>query len=457
MTHYDKHSDTIVAVSTPSGVGAIGIVRLSGSEAIRLADKYFEPKVLTTIAGNTAQFGRWVVEGKIVDELIATVFRAPRSYTREDVIELSCHGSPYILEQVMQSLIQAGARPAEPGEFTQRAFLAGALDLAQAEAVADLIAASNASAHRLALQQLRGGFSADLRTLRQNLVDLAALLELELDFSEEDVEFADRSRLLRDLNAALDEVQRLIGSFRAGNALKNGIPTVIVGKPNAGKSTLLNRLLNERRAIVSEIPGTTRDVIEDRFVVQGYEFRLSDTAGIRPTLDPVEAEGVERSRTALASASIVLYLFDATTEALPDARAHIASLEMPEEALLVLLANKADLLPEGKETAFRDHLDVLVLSARDGLGLDTLLERLVDYASSLDTGEGILTNQRHLYALQRATDSLQQVRTSLEVNLGQELLALDLRLALQALGEITGEITNDDILSSIFSRFCIGK
>ncbi len=446
------HQDTIVAPATPPGEGAIGVIRISGPAAHEISDRCFLGKTLSAQAGHTAHFGRFVTEaGNELDEVLATVFRAPRSYTREDVVEFSFHGSPYILERAMQTFIAHGARPAQPGEFTQRAFLNGAMDLAQAEAVADLIAARSAGAQQLALAQLRGGVSNKLNALREELLNFASLIELELDFAEEDVDFADLDALAQTVARTRAEIGKLVASFASGNALKQGIPTVIAGKPNAGKSTLLNRLLEDERAIVSDIPGTTRDVIEDRLLLGGYEFRLTDTAGLRDTTDPTEAIGVERSKASLTKAAVVIYLYDATAETHASAQADVQQLELPENVHLLLVANKTD----AADTPTAP--DTLAISALHDTGLDALKAALVDIALSLDQQETQLTSQRHLHALRAADEHLAALSEGLAVQLTGDLLAIDLRAALQHIGEITGEFTTDEILENIFSKFCIGK
>jgi tRNA modification GTPase len=450
--------DTIVALATPPGAGALGLVRLSGPGAVQALLPYWRGHDLQTVGSHSAHFGRLVdpSTGHVLDEVVATLYRPPRSYTRELTVEVSCHGSPYILATLVRWLCAAGARPAEPGEFTLRAYLNGALDLAQAEAVGDLIASRSEAAQRLAMGQLRGGLSGRLRELRQQLVDFAALLELELDFSEEDVEFADRRQLLASIAHTRTELHRLLASFAGGNAVKAGIPTVIAGKPNAGKSTLLNRLLNENRAIVSDIPGTTRDVIEDELLLGGYEFRLVDTAGLRAATDAIEAEGIARSHARLQTASLVLYVFDAAAESVPAAEQAAQALAVPNAVRLILVANKTDLLsrpPMPGET-----YPLVPVSAQQGVGLEALQQQLVACAQELAGGEEtILTTQRHAVALADADAALQEVVAGLQAGSGQELVSLDLRRALQALGSVTGDVTPDEVLGSIFSRFCIGK
>ncbi|MDX1908356.1 MAG: tRNA uridine-5-carboxymethylaminomethyl(34) synthesis GTPase MnmE [Bacteroidia bacterium] len=464
-----RHTDTIVALSTPSGTGALGVIRLSGPQAIVIVDRVFS-RDLTQAPGHSLHYGRLLRAGETLDEVVVSVFRAPRSYTREDVVEISCHGSPYILREALDVLVETGARLAGPGEFTQRAWLNGALDLAQAEAVADLIAARSAAAHRVALHQMRGGVSSALAQLRQELVDFTALIELELDFGEEDVEFADRSRLLALTDVLEAHLDRLIQSFRLGNALKSGVPTVILGKPNAGKSTLLNALLDENRAIVSDIPGTTRDVIEDRLMIGGVEFRLMDTAGVRDTTDVIEAEGVQRSLDLARRADLVLYLFDATQETPAQAMDYLLSLNLPKETFLIAAGNKADLIPDpaayveahDQDTLGRPRLIYwLLISARQGGNLKGLRELMLDAVEALGetstAQDTLISHARHRDHLQQAAAALQDVRAGLSSGLSGDLLSIDLRSAIHHIGQITGEISTEEVLGSIFSKFCIGK
>ncbi|AYA38800.1 tRNA uridine-5-carboxymethylaminomethyl(34) synthesis GTPase MnmE [Hymenobacter oligotrophus] len=454
-------SDTIVALSTPSGAGAIAVIRLSGPAAISLTDEVFRGKKLADQPGHTLHYGTIRDAERLLDEVVVSLFRGPHSYTREDVIEISTHGSDYIVRELLALLVRRGARLAEPGEFTKRAFLHGALDLAQAEAVADLIAADSALQHRVALNQMRGGFSRELKDLRQRLIDFAALLELELDFGEEDVEFADRTGLQRLLIEVQTLVQRLLRSFELGNVIKNGVTTVIAGRPNAGKSTLLNALLNEERAIVSAIPGTTRDFIEDEVSLEGIKFRFVDTAGLRETTDTVEAMGVERTRQRVQQAAVVLYLFDLATATPAEVAADVAALPLPAGAHLLLVGNKLDEAPASAVAAMQAaHPALLLLSAANHDGLDALRERLLATVrrEGLDAGAAtIVTNLRHARSLEVALEALGAVQSGLHHGLGTELVASDLRRALGALGEITGDISTDDLLGSIFTRFCIGK
>ena len=487
-----SYSDTIVALSTPPGAGALAVVRLSGPAAISITQALFSRKNLAAQPGHTLHYGtlREPATGEILDEVVVALYRAPRSFTREDVVEISGHGSDYIVRQILAATLRQGARLAEAGEFTKRAFLNGAMDLAQAEAVADLIAADSALSHQVALNQLRGGFSDELRGLRAQLVKFASLLELELDFGEEDVEFADRSGLTRLLAEVTGVVQGLLRSFELGNVIKNGITTVIAGRPNAGKSTLLNALLREERAIVSATPGTTRDFIEDEVSIDGLRFRFVDTAGLRDNpADEVEAIGVRRTRERIGQAALLLYLFDLTELTPSEVQADIAELTaaLPQLPVLVV-GNKRDLFsinnyqssvisqqaadddqeqetntqaPSTKHQALPPKHQTVFISAGQREGLDELHTALlaqVRGAGLAGTGTAtIVTNVRHARALEVAAQHLTAVRQGLAEGRGTELLAADLRHALGALGEITGEISSDDLLTSIFTQFCIGK
>lgn len=463
-------NDTIVALSTPPGHGAIGVIRLSGSQAIEICDRFFFGRNLTKVQANTVHYGKLNdEEGRIIDECVATVFKAPRSYTKEDVIELSCHGSPYILEQVIQLMIRGGARQAKRGEFTLRAFLNGQLDLSQAEAVADLIASESEVSHSLAMQQMRGGFSEEIQRLRQELIDFAALIELELDFGEEDVEFADRGKLENLVSEIRKVIQDLIDSFKLGNVIKNGVATVIAGRPNAGKSTLLNALLNEDRAIVSEIAGTTRDTIEEALNIKGVQFRLIDTAGIRHAQDQIEAVGVEKTMEKIAQSTLVIYMFDVIESAPKDLWQDIerfldASKVLTEKSQQIFVANKMDLNPYTRpEDYYKDGLigpkNLITISAKNKMNIDYLKDRLFDVVmDNKNLGDQtIVSNNRHYDALYHARVSLEKVLDGLRMGLTGDLVALDIRQGLHHLGEITGEIYTDDLLDSIFGRFCIGK
>lgn len=465
-------TDTIVALSTPPGAGALAVVRLSGPEAVAITQALFSKKNLAGQPGHTLHYGtlRDPATGQILDEVVAALYRAPRSYTREDVVELSGHGSDFIVRQILAALLRQGARLAEAGEFTKRAFLNGALDLAQAEAVADLIAADSTLSHQVALNQLRGGFSDELRDLRGQLIKFAALLELELDFGEEDVEFADRTGLTRLLTEVQGVVKRLLRSFELGNVIKNGITTVIAGRPNAGKSTLLNALLREERAIVSAIPGTTRDFIEDEVSINGLRFRFVDTAGLRDNpADEVEAIGVQRTRQRIGQAALLLYLFDLTNMTPAEVQADLAEFTAAHPKLPVLLvgnkqdaATAAQLATLVRLKAQNSELKTLIfISAGQRQGLEELQEALLTQvrgAGLATTGTAtIVTNVRHARALEAAAGHLAAVQQGLATGRGTELLAADLRHALAALGEITGDISTDDLLTSIFTQFCIGK
>ncbi len=459
-------TDTIVAISTPSGQGALGVIRLTGNEAISLVNGVFQPKDLSQAAGHSLHYGKLMKGETILDEVVVSVFRAPRSFTREDVVEISCHGSSFILGQALQLLVDQGARLAQPGEFTQRAFLNGAMDLAQAEAVADLIASSSAGSHQLAMNQMRGGVSRELKSLRAQLLHFTSMIELELDFGEEDVEFADRSELNALVERILDHLEQLIQSFSLGNAIKRGVPTTIIGKPNAGKSTLLNALLNDNRAIVSDIPGTTRDVVEDRFVIQGIEFRLQDTAGLRETGDVIEAEGVRRSLDLAQIASLVIYLFDSTQETPEAAAQYVKSLDLPETAQVIVIGNKSDLLPDQEAYASQYDTDLagqypwLLISAKTGTYLDGLHDLMLGAVAALSdrpADQPMISNVRHLTALQGAQGHLQEVLQALADGIPSDLMAIDIRAAIHHIGEITGEISTDEVLGNIFANFCIGK
>ena len=453
--------DTIIALSTPPGEGAIGVIRLSGPDAVTIVAKLFRGRDLNKQAANTLHFGRIVDGARILDEVVVGMFRAPHSYTGQDVVEISCHGSVFILEQVISLCVHQGARIAQPGEFTLRAFLGGKMDLAQAEAVADLIAGRGSAAHKAAMHNLAGGFSHDLRSMREQLIKFAALIELELDFSQEDVEFADRTQFYALINELIAATQSLVDSFRLGNVIRNGVKVAIVGKPNAGKSTLLNALLNEERAIVSEIAGTTRDTIEETLNIGGILFRLIDTAGIREHAnDVIEQQGIARSREAMQKADLVICLFDATD---PDA-AGLDALKTELETTGVqylFVANKADLTRTAvADKCIKDCSPApLLISARNRENIQLLRERLYALAAgnSLNTEGTIITNTRHLAALQEVLRSLHDIRTGLDTHLTGDLLALDIRRCLAFLGDITGDVTTEDKLDYIFSKFCIGK
>jgi tRNA modification GTPase len=447
-------NDTICALATPAGTGAIGIIRVSGSRAIEIVNTLFKGKDLAEQPSHTIHFGKIADGGRIIDEVLASLFVAPKSYTGEHTVELSCHGSHYIQQQILQLLVQHGCRLAKPGEFTLRAFLNKKLDLSQAEAVADLIASDSAESHKMAMQQMRGGFSEQINHMRSQLVNFASLIELELDFSEEDVEFAARKELLALVSQIATLIQNLLQSFNYGNAIKNGIPTVIAGKPNAGKSTLLNALINEERAIVSDIAGTTRDTIEEAFVIDGITFRLIDTAGIRQhASDAIEEIGIERAFEKLQKASIIMYVFDATLTTAEQLTQEL-NLFSSYPAIVIPVANKTDVLDD--YSVFNQ--ETVCISAKNSIGLELLKQRLVAAVRKDEIkNDIIITNLRHYEALKHAADGLQQVLNGIDMRISGELLALDIRKALFHLAEITGEVTTDDLLANIFSKFCIGK
>jgi tRNA modification GTPase len=452
-------SDTIVALATPPGIGAIGIIRLSGEKAIDIVDQLFPSKNLLNENSHTIHVGLLKNNEQVLDEVVVSLYKAPRSYTGENVVEISCHGSPFIHQQVIDASIEKGARLARPGEFTQRAFLNGKLDLTQAEAVADLIASSTSVSHKTALNNIRGGFSSALKNLREQLIKFSALIELELDFSEEDVEFADRSELNVLIQRALLETDQLLRSFKLGNVIKNGVSVAIIGKPNAGKSTLLNALLNEERAIVSDLPGTTRDTVEEIINIGGILFRLIDTAGMREnSIDAIEHAGIKRSIEKMKQADLVIYLFDVN-------EMDAGELENFERAIksqnieLLLVGNKTDLLTEAKAKEKFDQKHIVFIAAKDNWHIEVLKERIYNAVlmENIRSENVVVTNARHYQFLQMAYRSLKEIQEGLKNKITGDLLALDIRQCLQYLGEITGEITNEDQLDYIFSKFCIGK
>lgn len=449
-------NDTICAVSTPAGVGGIAVVRVSGPQAICIADRLWHGRSLAEATSHTARYGSLTdLDGRTIDDCVATVFRAPRSFTGEDVVEFSIHGSIFVQKETINALVEAGARLAERGEFTRRAFASGKMDLAQAEGVADLIASRSRAAHDMAIKQMKGGFSKRLSQLHDTLLELASLLELELDFSEEDVEFASRGKLMEQAAAMRDEIKRLAASFDSGNAIKEGIPVAIVGSTNVGKSSLLNALVGDERAIVSDIHGTTRDLIEDTVNIGDFTFRFIDTAGIRDTADRIEQLGIDRSRQAINRATIVLQVIDATD---PTRMEHVGNLDSNQH--LITIINKTDAAsPSAAMAALPALVDTVAISARTGEGIDTLRDTLEKTASALlpDSGDIIVTNARHHQALTAALTPLDRVITGLTTNLSGDFIAQDLREVLHHLGTITGTVTTTDILTTIFTRFCIGK
>ncbi len=447
-------------MATPPGTGAIAIIRISGPEAIALVSEHFEPikpKDLTKQKSHTIHLGHIVHQEKVLDKVLISIFKGPNSYTGENVVEISCHGSPYIQQQLLQLFLRTGCRMATAGEFTLRAFLNGKMDLSQAEAVADLIASDSEASHEIAVQQMRGGFSNEIQKLREELLNFASLIELELDFSQEDVEFADRTQFNALLNRISEVLKKLIDSFAIGNVIKNGIPIAIVGKPNVGKSTLLNALLNEERAIVSNIPGTTRDTVEDQINLGGINFRFIDTAGIRETQDMVEKIGIEKTFDKIENAKLILFLFDGLdfdVEELEDLKN-----KYPNKEVLPI-CNKVDLLAQAEQDQIqRSVSDLLFLSAKDRTGVPELEQKLSSLVVSgaLSGDATIVSNSRHYDALLKALEEIQKVKEGMDMGLSSDLMAIDIRQALYHLGEITGSVTTDDLLGNIFSNFCIGK
>jgi tRNA modification GTPase len=452
--------ETIIALSTPPGIGAIGVIRLSGKDAITITNTVFSGKDLTQQDSHTLHFGLIKDGEAVIDEVVVSLFVAPKSYTKENVVEISCHGSNYIIQQIITLLIKKGASAAKAGEFTLRAFLNGAMDLSQAEAVADLISSDSKAAHDVAINQLRGGFSTELNVLRDQLIHFASMIELELDFSEEDVEFANRDQLQALINKITLVLNKLIRSFELGNVIKEGINTVIAGRPNAGKSTLLNALLNEDRAIVSSIAGTTRDTIEEILNINGVNFRLIDTAGIREATDAIEALGVEKTMQKISQSAVLVYLFDVATLSVQDIKDDIASLYRPGLAF-VAVANKIDLADEEqiKALALPEDIRFIAISAKENQQVEELKELLYETAvgDKLSENHTMVTNIRHVEALRKTQEALKSVSEGLINPVTSDFLAMDIKQALYYLGEITGKVTTDDLLDNIFSKFCIGK
>ena len=469
------NDDTIIALATASGNGAIAVLRISGKEAITLTDRNFrsvhKSKKLRKQKSHTVHLGHIIDDDRVIDEVLLTVFKNPNSYTGENVVEISCHGSTYIQQEILQLFLRKGCRMANAGEFTLRAFLNGKMDLSQAEAVADLIASDNEASHQVAMQQMRGGFSSEISNLRQELLNFASLIELELDFSEEDVEFADRTQFKELIERITFVLKRLIDSFAVGNVIKNGIPVAIVGQPNVGKSTLLNALLNEERAIVSEIAGTTRDTVEDEISIGGIGFRFIDTAGIRDTKDIVESIGIKKTFEKIEQAQVVVYLFEAPAISKNTNKTYQAKVEIekiknkyPQKPILVI-ANKIDQVSEevskelDKVLSELQEVKSIKISAKTGRGVEQLTNELLNLINTgaLKNNETVVTNSRHYDALIKAFEEIQKVKYGLDTGLSGDLLAIDIRQALFHFGEITGEITNDDLLGNIFANFCIGK
>tara|TARA_R110002153_G_scaffold59895_2_gene163081 strand:- start:1756 stop:3153 length:1398 start_codon:yes stop_codon:yes gene_type:complete len=462
-------TDTIIALATPSGSGAIAIIRLSGPNAISIASNHFESisgKVLGKQKSHTIHLG-YIKDGEnVLDQVLVSIFKNPNSYTGENIIEISCHGSPYIQQQIIQLFLRNGCRTADAGEFTLRAFLNGKMDLSQAEAVADLISSDNAASHQIAVQQMRGGFSNEIKNLRAELLNFASLIELELDFSEEDVEFADRTQFKELLTRIQKVLKSLIDSFAVGNVIKNGIPVAIVGEPNVGKSTLLNAFLNEERALVSDIAGTTRDTIEDEIAIGGIGFRFIDTAGIRETEDVIEGMGIKRTFEKIEQAQVILLLVDGSKLLADDQKLKNIVLEYEKiknqnpQKPLVLLINKADTLSESDKEIIGEYLNnINYLSAKTGEGVEELKNSLLQFVNTgaLRNNETIVTNTRHYNSLLKALEEIEKVQIGMKEDLSSDLMAIDVREALYHLGEITGQVTNDELLGNIFANFCIGK
>ena len=465
------HNETIVALASPSGSGAIAVIRVSGPEAISICKSVFisiSGKDISKQKSHTLHLGHIVEGEKVIDQVLLSIFKGTNSYTGENTIEISCHGSTYIQQQIIQLLLRKGCRMANAGEFTLRSFLNGKMDLSQAEAVADLISSDNEASHQIAMQQMRGGFSNEIKQLRQELLNFASLIELELDFAEEDVAFADRTQFRELLNRIEFVLKRLIDSFAVGNVIKNGIPIAIVGEPNVGKSTLLNALLNEDRAIVSEIAGTTRDTIEDELVIGGIGFRFIDTAGIRDTLDVVESIGIKKTFEKIEQAQVVLYLSPITPKGGTLDGENIKQVQVEIEKIknqfplkpLIIIGNKKDLYSEVQIRNLQSEIPTIsLISAKENIGVDELKNQLLSFVNigALRNNETIVTNTRHYDSLLKALEEIQKVNFGLQTNISSDLMAIDIREALYHFGMITGEVTNDELLGNIFANFCIGK
>ncbi len=457
MNHKNT-TDTICAIATPRGIGAIAIIRLSGENAIKIVNKIFS-KEITNVKGYSVHYGTISENQQVVDDVLVTVFRAPHSFTGENSVEIACHGSNYIQQKIIELLLKNGAKLASPGEFSKRAFFNGKFDLTQTEAITDLIHAQSEATHRLAMQQMKGGVSNQLRELRQKLMDFASLIELELDFSEEDVEFADRKELISLVSETIDFIQKLKNTFKLGNAIKNGVQTTIVGRPNAGKSTLLNTLLDEERAIVSDIAGTTRDTIEETLNINGILFRFIDTAGLRETSDEIEKQGVEKALEKVNLSAIYIYLFDAKNTKIKDVEKDLN--QFPKGISNIIVANKTDLISQERKEELIQHFgdNLLLISAKENNSTQTLKNKLLNVidADKLNSGDIIITNARHVQALEQAELDLLKTLEGLQQNVSGDFVAMDIRQALHHIGSITGEVTSDDLLGNIFANFCIGK
>ncbi len=466
------YNDTIVALATPSGAGAIAVIRISGENANEIAASVFQSvskKDITKQKTHTLHLGHIVDGEKVLDQVLLSIFKGTNSYSGESTIEISCHGSTYIQQQIIQLLLRKGCRMAQAGEFTLRSFLNGKMDLSQAEAVADLISSDNEAAHQIAMQQMRGGFSNEIAKLREELLNFASLIELELDFAEEDVEFADRTQFKELLTRIEFVLKRLIDSFAVGNVIKNGIPVAIVGEPNVGKSSLLNALLNEERAIVSEIAGTTRDTIEDELVIGGISFRFIDTAGIRETKDVIESIGIKKTFEKIEQAQVVLYIVESQKSKIESEVLHIEIEKIKNQfplKSLIIIVNKSDLISDEERikimqqiSTFDFRLSTFFISAKNNIGINELKNQLLSFVNTgaLRNNETIITNTRHYDSLLKALDEIQKVKYGMQTNLSSDLMAIDIKQALHYFGEITGQVTNDELLGNIFANFCIGK
>jgi len=460
MSNYLKTDlkDTICALATSGGVSAIGVIRVSGEQAIAIVNQIFKGKDLEKVQTHTVHLGKIVDGEEVKDEVLATIFISPKSYTGENSVEISCHGSPFIQQQILEVLIKNGARLAKPGEFTLRAFLNKKLDLSQAEAVADLIASDSSETHKAAMNQMRGGFSQQINALKEKLINFASLIELELDFAEEDVEFASKAELKKLVEHIQSLIHSLIHSFKYGNVIKNGIPTVIAGKPNAGKSTLLNALLKEERAIVSEIAGTTRDTIEEALTIDGVNFRLTDTAGIRKSIDEIENLGIEKTFEKISKATIVLYLFDASKTTAEELEKELKEFEL-HDAIIIPIGNKIDLLSSPPNQPINQSTNQpIYISSLKKENIHSIVEELRKVLREQKVNDDVvITNIRHYEALKNTAESLQSVIVAIDGHFSGEMLSIDIRKAIFHLSEITGDITTEDLLDNIFSKFCIGK
>ena len=455
------NQETIVALATPNGLGAISVIRISGLNAISITEKLFQPKgnkKLSNQKSHTVHLGHLIRNGHELDEVLVTLFKGPHSYTGENTIEISCHGSTYIQQEIIDLFIENGIRVANPGEFTLRAFINGKMDLNQAEAVADLIASENEGSHKLAMEQMKNGFSNDLKKLRAELLHFSSMIELELDFSQEDVEFAERSEFKKLTIKIQSELEKLIDSFKSGNVLKNGISVAIAGKPNAGKSSLLNTLLNEDKAIVSDIPGTTRDSIEDSLVIDGINFRFTDTAGLRETKDVIESKGIEKTKEKINSARILIYLFDSNDTSFKEINSDLESFKR-EDLSILLVRNKVDLKNTNQILINElEKFKIIEISANNADSVNLLKKRLINEINILNPyTDTVISNSRHYEALMNALKAIKEVNNGLKSDISGDLLSVDIRKSIEHLAEITGEITNDDVLGNIFANFCIGK